>query len=113
MKVVDCSKLLPALFNDKDLVGIDSAEAFFVFFDGEFASNGACTTFVGFLYGKYEVRLQTVANRIVVEFTHDMVSKDLMERVVAFFTITPHDIVCKAWKEGTSRAVFQYYYKKF
>lgn len=63
----DFSKLLPALFNDKDLCFTELMENFFAEFDGTYCCNVQGTTFVGFIDDQ-EVRVHAVVNRIELEF---------------------------------------------
>lgn len=107
----DFSKLLPALFNDKDLCFTELMENFFAEFDGAYCCNSQGTTFVGFIQD-HEVRIHCVANRLEVDFINGKPSEELLKKVEKFFSIDEENspFVCNAWK-GNTYIKLQYYYK--
>lgn len=114
---IDYSRLFPAVFNDKDIMGMDWVNTFFTEFNGDAASNSAYNTFVGFLHGEYEVRVHFVVNRLTVEFTCSKPPKELVDKIIKFFSIDPQDetspIISVSWMDGVTTINFQYYHKPF
>lgn len=107
---LDFSKLLPALFNDKDICLCDWMEQFFDEFDGTYCCNSHGTTFVGFIQD-HEVRIHSVVNRMEISFINGKPSEELVEKVKNFINIDVDDgvFVNSLWKEGNTINI-QYYY---
>lgn len=107
---IDFSKLLPALFDDKDICLCDWMEDFFNEFDGTYCCNSQGTTFVGFIQD-HEVRIHSVVNRLEVDFINGKPSEELLQKVEKFFSINDENgpFVCSVWKGGTYMKA-QYYY---
>lgn len=107
----DFSKLLPALFNDKDLCFTELMENFFEEFDGTYCCNVQGTTFVGFVDDQ-EVRIHAVVNRIELEFTDGKPSWAFIDKIVKWFeeTIDNERFAHSVWKLEDDRVVAQYYW---
>lgn len=110
---IDYSKLLPALFNGKDLEALTFTEDFFNNFgDGGFAGNSGGQTFLGFAENQ-EVRLHYVANRISIQFIDGIPSKDLMAKIKDWLTEeNSSGLISSFWEESDSEIVAQYYWKE-
>lgn len=113
----DFSKLFPAVFDDKDILGSDWVGSFFDEFGGDAASNSACNTFVGFIrlgHEEHEIRVHFVVNRLTVEFTCGKPSKELVDKIFQFFSIAIDDdssLISTSWLEDYKTIIFQYYHK--
>lgn len=111
---MDYSKLVPAPFDDKDLIGMDWIETFFDRHDGSYSINRKLNTFVGFIGGKYEVRIHFSANCLTVEFIHCTPPQEIINEVVEFFDyeeMAKQGVLCHHWKEAPNTLVFQYYHE--
>ena len=113
----DFSRLFPAVFNDKDLLGSEWVGSFFDEFNGDASSNSSCNTFVGFIHFEHEeqeIRVHFVVNRLTVEFTCGKPSKELVNKILQFFSIGTedyHSLISTSWLENDTTIVFQYYHK--
>lgn len=109
----DFSKLLPALFNDKDICLCDWMENFFEEFDGTFCSNSQGDTFVGFIK-EHEVYIHSVVNRLEIKFNHCSPSDELLEKVADFLSFSEDDCdgpyISNIWKEDENTIIAQYYW---
>lgn len=112
---VDYSKLLPALFNGKDIDSYDTIEAFFdEFGDGNFVCNRLCDTFLGFIDNQ-EVRVHVVANRLSVEFIDGKPSEEQLNKIEMWFKGDDEmtDFVVSPWKENNHKVIIQYYWNPY
>lgn len=115
MKQYDFSRLLPALLDERDIEAYNLVNDFFSHFDGQYASNMASTTYIGFLYGETEVRVHLVANRLSVELTQCTVPSDkLIADIISYFTNDAAEgpYICAHWMESSTAINFQYYWKE-
>ena len=109
----DYSKLLPTLFNGKDLDNLDYVESFYREFGrGDYVGNSSNTTFLGFVEDQ-EVRLHFVANRITIQFIDGKPSKELMTKIGKWLTEEDNPgLISSVWEESDSEIVAQYYWKE-
>ena len=110
---IDTSKLLPAVFNDKDLCGYDWVEEYFEDYGATFVSNNKCDTFIGFI-NDCEVKIHIVVNRLTVEFVDCKPDVNFVNRTEFFFSVYGDDenmpFVSVHWREENV-IIFQYYHK--
>lgn len=110
---IDTSKLLPAVFNDKDLCGYDWVEEYFEDYGAAFVSNSKCDTFIGFI-NNYEVKIHIVVNRLTVEFVDCNPDDNFVNRTEFFFSVYGDEenmpFVSVQWREKNV-IIFQYYHK--
>ena len=107
----DFSKLLPALFNDKDLCLCDMMENFFAEFDGVYCCNSQGTTFVGFIKDQ-EIRVHSVANRIELTFTNGKPSSELLHDIQQWLDVWEENdaYIVTVWLEDYHTVIAQYYW---
>lgn len=107
----DYSKLLPALFNDKDLCLSDTMEYFFAEFDGVYCCNSQGTTFVGFIKDQ-EIHIHSVANRLEIKFTNGNPSQDMLKDIQQWLDVYGENdaYIVTVWLEDDHTIIAQYYW---
>ena len=110
---IDYSKLLPALFNGKDLETLAFTQEFFNKFSDEcFTGNSWGQTYLGFADNQ-EVRLHYVANRITIQFINGKPSKELIAKISKWLTEDNNPgLVSSVWEENGTDIIAQYYWKE-
>lgn len=112
---IDYSKLLPAVFDGKDIEPCDTADNFFnEIGDGNFVKNSMDNTYLGFVCDQ-EVRLHTVVNRITIEFINGKPSEEILNKVKEWLDNTDemNDFVVNVWTESKTKIVAQYYWNPY
>lgn len=105
----DFSRLLPALFNDKDLCLCDTMENFFADFDGVYCCNSQGTTFVGFIKD-HEIRVHSVANRLEIKFTNGKPPSELLDSIQQWLDVLDNAYIVAVWLEDDKTIISQYYF---
>lgn len=106
----DYSTMLPAIFNDKDLVGYDWVEDFYNTFGSNFVCNRYCNTFVGFIVEDYEVQVHFFVNRLTVQFLWCKPSQNVIDDIIEFFSLDDEHFCSSVWQDS-DMINFQYYCK--